>query len=103
MSRRIERRNPRVGKGDYSDPKAIEELQERQEKHERLTRGKPSVSFSSVLKKRLSDGKEDEEEPEQEQAGPGARDPLLGLNPGQDAAIANHPKGLRSGKVIVKG
>ena len=101
MSRKLHRRNPNVGKGDYSDPLAIEELRKRQEKHERLTRGKPKQSFSSVLRRRM--GKDDAEPEEEEQMEKGAKQPLLGLDPAQDASIANHPEGRNSGMVIVKG
>lgn len=102
--RRIERQPYRIGSGNNADPEAIEELQERRDKHERLTRGKPVRAFGSVLKDRMKKlrGDQPEEEAEDENKR-GARDPLLGLDPNQDSAIANRPEGKRAGKVIVKG
>lgn len=101
MTRRIERRQWRIGAGDHCDPEAIDELQKRQEKHERVTRGKPERKFAQVLKDRR-----DRDRPEQEEEEPapqkGAIDPHLGLAPTQDSALANRAGG-RSGKVIVKG
>jgi len=100
VSRRIERRQWRIGAGENSDPEAIEELQKRQEKHERLTRGKPSRAFAAVLKDRRDRDKPEEEE-EAEAPKRGAIEPHLGLSPTQDSALTN--RGGRGGKVIVKG
>lgn len=103
MSRRIELRRRRVG--DYTGDEAdeIDQLRTRQEKHERLTRGPPKRGFGDVLKDRLRRDKPDEEEEEVVVQERGAKDPLLGLDPNQDSAIANRPAGKRAGKVIVKG
>jgi hypothetical protein len=105
MSRRIEARPSKVGAGEGADPEAIADLEARREKHERLTRGKPVRTFGEVLRARLGptsteDPAADATEPKPEK---GAKDPLLGLDPGQDASLANRPAGRRSGRVIVKG
>lgn len=101
---RIHRRPYRVGAGESGEPEAIEELLQRREKHERLTRGAPSRAFGDVLKQRqkvLHGEEDDEEEAAADEAG--AKDPLLGLDPGQSSALSNRPSGRRSGQVIVKG
>lgn len=97
-------RRRRVGQYDGEDSDYIDELRARQEKHERLTRGQPKKGFGDVLKDRMKrDRPEEEEEEETAEPTMGARDPLLGLDPNQDSAIANRPEGKRAGKVIVKG
>lgn len=101
MNRRIDRRQWRIGAGDNSDPEAIDELNKRLEKHERLTRGKPARGFAQVLKDRRDRDKPEEEEVE-EAPKKGAIEPHMGLSPTQDSAIANRGGG-RAGKVIVKG
>ena len=103
VSRRIELRRRRVGEYDGDDTEYIDELRKRQEKHERLTRGKPQRGFGDVLKDRLKRDKPEEEEEEVQEPTMGAKDPLLGLDPNQNSAIANRPAGKRAGKVIVKG
>jgi hypothetical protein len=103
VSRRIELRRRRVGQYDGEDTDYIDELRARQEKHERLTRGKPKKGFGDVLKDRLKRDRPEEEEEETPEPTLGAKDPLLGLDPNQDSAIANRPAGKRAGKVIVKG
>lgn len=105
MSRRIEPRRQRVGSGHQNEPEAIAALEERREKHERVTRGKPARAFGEVLNQRLRGAEAEVEAPVEEEARParGARDPLLGLDPNQDASLANRPAGKRSGRVIVKG
>ncbi len=101
VNRRIERRNHRIGQGEHCDPEAIEELQKRQEQHERLTRGKPARPFAQILKDRRNRDKPEEEEAE-EAPRKGAIDPHMGLQLGQDSALTNGG-GVRSGKIIVKG
>lgn len=102
--RRIERQPYRLGSGQNADPEAIDELHQRRDKHERLTRGRPARPFRAVLGDRLKKmrGDTSDESPEHENPS-GARDPLLGLDPNQDAALANRADGTRSGKVIIKG
>jgi len=101
MNRRIERRQWRIGSGEHCDPEAIEELEKRQAKHERLTRGKPARPFAQILKDRRDRDKPEEEEEEEVQT-KGAIDPHMGLQRGQDSALTNRG-GKRSGKVILKG
>lgn len=97
-------RRRRVGQFDGEQVEEIEELRKRQEKHERLTRGKPKRGFGDVLKDRMNrDRPEEDEDEEVVLPAKGAKDPLLGLDPNQDSAIANRPSGKRAGKVIVKG
>ncbi|MEQ8272682.1 MAG: hypothetical protein RMA76_41455 [Deltaproteobacteria bacterium] len=104
MTRRIEMRRRRVGDWDGDQVDEIDELQKRQEKHERLTRGRPRKGFGDVLKDRMARARPEEDEEAEETPLPrGAKDPLLGLDPNQDSAIANRPSGKRAGKVIVKG
>ncbi len=103
VNRRIETRRRRVGQYDGDQVDEIEELRKRQEKHERLTRGKPKRGFGDVLKDRMKRDAPEEEEEEVQLPAWGAKDPLLGLDPNQDSAIANRPSGKRAGKVIVKG
>lgn len=100
MDRRITRRQYRVGSGDNADPEAIEELERRRDKHERLTRGKPAQTFAQVLKTRRDRDRPEEEEEEAPKKG--AIEPHLGLAPTQDASLTN-AGALRSAKVIVKG
>ena len=104
MSRRIQPRPYRVGTGENGEPEAIEELLNRREKHERLTRGAPSRAFGEVLKNRRAALRGESKEPDEEEAAEtGARDPLLGLVPGQNSTLVNRPSGRRSGQVILKG
>ena len=102
MSRRIHARRWRVGSDGGVGPDDIEALEERREKHERMMQ-RPSRAFGEVLRDRMkADRPEEDEEGEREDA-PGAKDPLLGLDPNQNARIANQVAGRRSGRVIVKG
>lgn len=101
MGGRIERQPYRVGSGNNADPEAIEELEKRRDKHERLTRGKPARTFAMVLADRRRRDQPEEEEAEETRE-QGAIEPHMGLAPGQDAALVNQ-SGKRSTKVIVKG
>src|SRR5215831_17280740 len=106
---KIHGRNHLIGSGQMNQPERIEALEARRAQHERLTRGKPTKPFSELLDEKMNkhnreekgEGSEDETEDEAEEKG--AKDPHLGLVPGQSSAIANPAKGRRSGKVIVKG
>lgn len=100
LMRRIQGRRWSLGGELGADPEYIEELEARRARHDRLTRGAPKQRFAALLKERMGgDPPADEEEAPQQ----GARDPLLGLDPNQDASLANRPQGRRSGRVIVKG
>ena len=99
--RRIETRPYRVGSGGATEPEAFEDLEVRREKHERLTRGKPAKSFKQILKERMY-GEDEEQDPSPPEPSSGAIEPYLGLDPRQDAQLANQ-KGRRSAKVIIKG
>jgi hypothetical protein len=46
-------------------------------------------------------GQQDKQEDEEQEKG--AKDPLLGLSPGQSPELAKSGKGRRAGRVIVKG
>ncbi len=103
MSRRIQPRRWRLGSDGGVVPEDIEALEERRDKHARLTQ-RPARSFAEVLQARIQtdrpepdDDREDAEDPS------GARDPLLGLSPRQSVGLANPASGRRSGRVIVKG
>lgn len=101
MGGRIDPRSYRLGTGENADPDAIEDLRNRVEKHERLTRGQPKKPFKEILKRKMSGEPEDEDPPEdaaEDQPQKGGKTPLLGLDPGQDAKIAK-----KGAKVIVKG
>lgn len=102
MTRRIQPRRWRVGSDGGLEPEDIEALDHRREKHERLTQ-RPSRAFGEVLRERLKADRPDPEPQEEEGSDQGARDPLLGLDPNQNAGIANSGAGRRSGRVIVKG
>ena len=99
MTRRVEGRMSRLGSPDTTDPEKIEELQQRVDKHTRLTGKKTGAVFSDVLKKRMKKlrGEDDEEEKEdgEEEEG-GEKEALLALHPGQQPSLANKKK------VIVK-
>ncbi len=100
MSRRIEPRPSRVGEGDGgSDPDHIRDLEERVERHERVTRGKPRVSFRAVLTHKRKRDEAPSETPEDE----GPVDAWLGYSPGQAAQLGPTRSERRSGKVIFKG
>jgi hypothetical protein len=101
-----------VGSGMLNTPERLKELEERKAKHERLTRGKVTRTFGEIFDEKMGRGKKrQDEEPEEKEAEPevkveeekGAKDPLLGLTPGQKPAIANPSKDRRSAKFIVKG
>lgn len=99
-----------VGSGMMNQPEKLEELQERIDQHERLTRGKPAKSFKEVFDQKMKkhrqqqdDEPEEKEEQEEEKNKKGAIDPLLGLSPGQKPSIANPSKDRRSAKFILKG
>ena len=102
MSRRISARRWRVGSDGGVGPDDIDELEARREKHERLTQ-RPARTFGEVLKDRIAAGRADADESSEQEAEKGAREPLLGLDPNQNARIANPALGRRSGRVIVKG
>lgn len=102
MSRRIDPRRWRVGSDGGLDPEDVETLQDRRAKHARLIQ-RPDRPFGEVLKARLKRDRPEEEAPEERDDAPGARDPLLGLAPNQNARLANRAAGRRSGRVIVKG
>jgi predicted KAP-like P-loop ATPase len=102
MTRRIDARPNRLGSPDTTDPEKIEELQQRVDKHTRLTAKKTGAVFSDVLKKRMKklrgeDEDEDEDGAEEEEQQQGGKEALLALHPGQQASLANKKK------VIVKG
>lgn len=99
MSRRVDPRSYRLA-GEATDPEAIEELQARVEKHDRLTRGKPVKAFKDVLKKKMRGEEPEEEEKKDDEQGDqkGQKPPLLGLDPNQPSHIASAKT-----KVIVKG
>lgn len=97
--KRIEPRPYRTGTGFNTEPEYIEELEARIAKHDRLTRGKPEKTFAQVLRKKMH-GEEPAAEPQPDSKG--AKDPLLGLDPNQDASLVNHSD-HRSALVIVKG
>lgn len=101
--RRIYGRNHLVGSGAMNHPDRLEELEELRAKHERLTRGKPVKAFGDLLDEKMKKHAKPEDEEEKKDEPKGARDPLLGLNPGQDVELAKGSKGRRAGKVIVKG
>lgn len=85
-------------------PDRLEELEELRAKHERLTRGKPVKAFGDLLDEKMKKrAKPEDEEEKKEEEEKGAKDPLLGLTPGQDIELAKGSKGRRAGKVIVKG
>jgi hypothetical protein len=88
--------------GMANQPEALEELETRRAQHARLIAGKPDRPFNDILEEKLHGKKEKKEEDEGEQE-PGAKDPLLGLSPGQSPALAKNSKGRRAGRVIVKG
>lgn len=97
MTRRIELRRQRVGSHDSSDPDNVRDLQDRVEKHERLTRGKPKQTFKAVLeRRRREDGSEEEREE------PADREALLGYTPHQAKQLKPGPSVRRSAKVILK-
>lgn len=101
MSSRIERRNNFAGRGMMNTPEHLEELENRRLQHERITRGKPEKPFSQVLHEKMHgkpEPREEEELPER-----GAKDPHLGLSPGQSPELAEGGRGRRAGRVIVKG
>lgn len=116
MSDKIYGRNPTgAGSGMATTREQLAELQDRRDKHERLTRGAPSKTFGEVFEAKMkkhrrveeeekerkkNEGEGEEEQPEEKK---GAIDPLLGLSPGQSASIANPSKDRRSAKFIVKG
>jgi hypothetical protein len=106
---KIHGRNHLIGSGQMNQPERLEALEARRAQHERLTRGKPAKPFSELLDEKLKKrrreerGDEDEEKENEEEEEKGAKDPHLGLVPGQSSSIANRGKGRRSGKVIVKG
>lgn len=100
--RRIEPRPYRVGTGDGNEPESLEALQHRRDKHDRLTRGRPARAFSEILKDRLRAGAAEAPPARVEQPPPGAIDPHIGLDPRQDASLAN-ARTSRSAKVIIKG
>ena len=102
MSRRIQPRRWRVGSDGGVDPEDIEALEQRRDKHERLTQ-RPARAFGDVLRDRMKADRPDAEEADDPDDPKGARDPLLGLDPNQNAGIANPAAGRRSGRVIVKG
>ena len=104
MTRRINPRRWRVGSDGGLEPEDIEALEHRREKHARLTQ-RPARPFGEVLKDRLkADRPEaDDEQSLEDDNTAGARDPLLGLDPNQNASLANPGAGRRSGRVIVKG
>ena len=102
-----------VGSGMMNTPERLAELEERRARHERLTRGKATKTFGEIFDEKMArhrkrDG-EDEEQREENEAAEGeaeekgAKDPLLGLSPGQQPALANPSKDRRSAKFIVKG
>ena len=103
MSRRISPRRWRVGSDGGLDPEDVDALEQRREKHERMMQ-RPARAFGDVLKDRLkADRPETDEQDGDDKEEPGARDPLLGLDPNQNARLANRSSGRRSGRVIVKG
>jgi hypothetical protein len=100
MTRRIDARMTRLGGPDTTDPEKIEELQQRVDKHTRLTAKKTGAVFSEVLKQRMKKlrGEDDDEEQQgQEAEEEGEKEALLALHPGQQPGLANKKK------VIVKG
>jgi hypothetical protein len=111
MGGKIHGRDPMVGSGMMNQPEKLEELQERIDKHERLTRGKPTKSFKEVFDQKMKKHRQQQdEEPEEkdekegeEERKKGAIDPLLGLSPGQKPSLANPSKDRRSAKFILKG
>lgn len=103
MTRRIAPRRWRVGSDGGLEPEDIDALETRREKHARLTH-RPERKFGEVLKDRMAADRPDADDEDERAPKPGARDPLLGLDPNQNARLANPPvAGRRSGKVIVKG
>jgi len=101
MSGKIERR--RDLSGSSTSPEQIEELEERKALHRRLIQGKPSRSFDEHLREKMYGKPEDEAEEGEESPKRGAKDPHLGLSPGQSPDLASGGKGRRAGRVIVKG
>lgn len=99
MTRRVEPRDYRLGAPDSSDPEKIDELRARQEKHRRLTGGKPERAFLDVLKSRMRKlrGEPDDDEDTSEGEDEEPKEALLALHPSQKPALANKKK------VIVKG
>ena len=102
MSRRIQPRRWRLGSDGGVGPEDIEALEERHDRHARLTQ-RPARSFGEVLQARVKSDRPEPEEPEDIEGSAGARDPLLGLSPRQSVDLANSTPGRRSGRVIVKG
>ena len=92
-----------MGSDGGLEPEDIEALEQRREKHDRLTQ-RPGRKFGEVLNDRLkaASSKADEDDDSRADTA-GARDPLLGLDPNQNARLANPAAGRRSGRVIVKG
>jgi len=99
MSGRIDRRRGFAGTGMKTDHEFVSELEERRALHDRLTRGKPERSFGDILDEKMH-GKPTPEEPEEEPE-KGAKEPHVGLSPGQSPSLAQG-KG-RAARVIVKG
>ncbi|MEM7674950.1 MAG: hypothetical protein AAF449_03000 [Myxococcota bacterium] len=102
MSRRIQARRWQVGSEGSPEPDDIEALEQRREKHARMMQ-RPARSFGEVLRDRVKADKPDADEEAQADENKGAKDPLLGLAPNQNAKLANTTPGRRSGRVIVKG
>ncbi len=102
MNRRITARRWRVGSDGGLDAEDIDALEHRREKHARMMQ-RPIRPFGEVLKDRVKADRPDKEEGGVDDEAPGARDPLLGLSPRQNAKLANPAAGRRSGRVIVKG
>lgn len=105
MADRIDKRQSFTGTGMMNSPEYLDELEERRETHARLIRGKPERTFGDIFAEKLQgkpeESESEEEAPEEEEKG--ARDPYLGLAPGQDSSLAESGKGRRAGRVIVKG
>ncbi|MEL7370819.1 MAG: hypothetical protein AAFN74_18000 [Myxococcota bacterium] len=102
MSRRIQARRWQVGSEGGLDPEDIEALEQRREKHARMMQ-KPARPFGEILRDRIKADSPEQEEESEAEADKGAKDPLLGLAPNQNAKLANTTTGRRSGRVIVKG
>lgn len=98
--RRIESRRSRIGHRDASDPDTIRDLEERLDKHDRLTRGKPKESFRTVLARRQASDPDEPPEPDSESA---PKEAHLGYAPGQLDRLKPTPSGRRSAKVIFRG
>jgi hypothetical protein len=102
---RIGARPSFAGTGMNNSPEYLEELEERRTVHARLIHGKPKKAFSDFLKEKMKGEEEstDEESADEEMPEKGAKDPHLGLSPGQNPELAKGGKGRRVGRVIIKG